>query len=158
MTILDTKQLLITTLNDTLASAGLPNLSDKKTKTFVKINDMLKELNNKDMVRLVRDYGLLIPVLFMSDINIDYIKFLTNKDEVEADGFVRYVDTQLLLATDHDQKTMQEYFKHFKGLSVKSNNKDEMRCEYVSFILNYCINNNYKAYSESIRDLNAMVI
>ena len=53
---------------------------------------------------------------------------------------------------------MKEYFKHFKGLSVKSNKKDEMRCEYVSFILNYCINNNYKAYSESIRDLDAMMI
>ena len=51
--------LLIKLLNEQISDCGLPELSSRKTKTFVAMNDGLLNLELNDIIKLVDDYGLL---------------------------------------------------------------------------------------------------
>lgn len=145
-------------LNNDLVKVGLPELSSTKTKTYVRINDELNNTPDKDLVTIVKDYGLLIPILFLSDINVDYAKFLTGDTDIDVSGFVRYVDTQLLVLTKHDLNTMKAYFAHIPSFEPKGQTVDELREEYVQFVLEFCINSRYKSQTENILELERLIV
>ena len=63
--------LLITLLNEQISSCGLPELSSRKTKTFVAMNEGLLDLELNSIIKLVDDYGLLLPAFALCDVNVD---------------------------------------------------------------------------------------
>jgi len=67
----DEVALLTTLLNESMDMCGLPLLTHKKTKAFVHANKILKQLSIEQIVRLVDDYGLILPAILLSDVNVD---------------------------------------------------------------------------------------
>lgn len=144
-------------LNQDLTKLNLPVLAGTKTKTFVRMNTELQTMSEAELVGVVRDYGLLIPILFLADISVDYAKFITGDTDIDMRGFIRYVDTQLLIATDFDLRRMDMYFRCIPSFDPRGQDVDTLRQEYVKFILEYCINNRYKSPTENILDLEQML-
>ena len=139
----------------------MPVLAGTKTKTFVRMNTELQTMSEAELVGVVRDYGLLIPILFLADVSVDYAKFITGDVDIDMRGFIRYVDTQLLVATDFDLRKMDTYFRCIPSFDPRGQDVDTLRQtlrqEYVKFILEYCINNRYKSPTENILDLEKML-
>ena len=86
---MDEKLSLLTELmNESLKLCGLPEISTQKTRVFVRMNTVLKTFTPEQMVSLTDDYGLILPALALSDVNIDYATLLQNKTEIDVSGFV----------------------------------------------------------------------
>lgn len=139
--------LLLNLLNEQISICGLPKLSSKKTKVFVAMNDGLLNLNLEDIVKLVDDYGLILPALSLSDVNVDYAVLLQNRSELDVSGFIRYMDVYLIRTTANNKSTL----RHYTGIDGET--PKETRRLYIKNTLEYMINTHQKSSSEIIQSI-----
>lgn len=145
-------EILINELNHSMDNYGLPRMSDYKTRTFMNINMLLKTMSQKDILNLVKDYGMTIPALFLVGVNPDYVKTVTGK-EFDADGFIRYTDLHLWWLTNYETKNLTLLYQQFDDLEIDNKlTKEEQRIQYIKYILEKCINSTYRSYKEIIDD------
>lgn len=144
---MDEKELLLTTLlNDSLTMCGLPTLSKKKTKVYVKMNNLLKEIEIDKLTQLTDDYGLVLPALALADVNVDYAILLQNKQTIDIEGFIRYVDVWFVRTTHNRQPVM----KHLTGIDKKPK---ETRQMYITQLLEHMINTKRQDAATIIQNL-----
>ena len=145
-------EILINELNHSMDNYGLPRMSDYKTRTFMNIITLLKTMSQKDIITLVKDYGMIIPALFLVGVNPDYVKTVTGKD-FDADGFIRYTDTHLWWLTNYDTKNLTILYRQFDDLTIDNKaTKEDQRIQYIKYILEKCINSTYRSYKEIVDD------
>lgn len=136
--------LFITLMNESLQSCGLPELTYKKTRVFVEMNKQLKQMEIDPFIRLVDDYGLLLPAIALSDINVDYAVLLQNKNEIDVSGFVRYVDTLFIRMTQNKKAMMKDI------TDISDKPPKEMRLAFVKQILEEMVNTKGQSAEEII--------
>lgn len=143
----DEVALLTTLLNESMDMCGLPLLTHKKTKAFVHANEILKQLSIEQIVRLVDDYGLILPAILLSDVNVDYGTLLQDRTELDVGGFVIYMDVFIIRVTQN-KKVQLEYFTQHKAGNVK-----EIRRLYIQETLEKMINTKQQSVEQIIYGL-----
>lgn len=139
--------LLLNLLNKQISDCGLPELSPRKTKTFVIMNDVLLNLELKTIITLVDDYGLILPALSLCDVNVDYAILLQNRSDLDISGFIRYMDIYLIRTTDNNKSIL----RHYTGIDGES--PKETRRLYIKNVLEHMINTHRKSPSEIIQSI-----
>ncbi len=139
--------LLINLLNEQMSSCGLPELSTRRTKTFVSMNDKLSTLELERIVTLVDDYGLILPALSLCDVNVDYATLLQNRSELDISGFIRYMDIYIIRTTDNNKSIL----RHYTGIDGES--PKETRRLYIKNTLERMINTHRQSPSEIIQSI-----
>ena len=129
--------LLIKLLNEQISDCGLPELSSRKTKTFVAMNDGLLNLELNDIIKLVDDYGLLLPAFTLCDVNVD----------LDVSGFIRYMDIYIIRATENNKSIL----RHYTGIDGES--PKETRRLYIKETLERMINTHRKSPSEIVQSI-----
>ena len=110
--------LLTTLMNESMDMCGLPLLTHKKTKAFVRANDVLKQLPIEQVIKLVDDYGLLLPAILLSDVNVDYGILLQDRTDLDVGGFITYMDVFLIRVTQNKKQQLQ-YFTQISDKAPK---------------------------------------
>ena len=139
--------LLITLLNEQISSCGLPELSSRKTKTFVNMNEGLLDLELDSIIKLVDDYGLLLPAFALCDVNVDYAILLQNRSDLDVSGFVRYMDIYTIRTTENNKSIL----RHYTGIDGES--PKETRRLYIKATLESMINTHRKSPSEIVQSI-----
>lgn len=139
--------LLITLLNEQISSCGLPELSSRKTKTFVAMNEGLLDLELNSIIKLVDDYGLLLPAFALCDVNVDYATLLQNRSDLDVSGFIRYMDIYTIRTTENNKSIL----RHYTGIDGES--PKETRRLYIKEILERMINTHRKSPSEIVQSI-----
>lgn len=139
--------LLITLLNEQISSCGLPELSSRKTKTFVTMNEGLLYLELNSIIKLVDDYGLLLPAFALCDVNVDYAILLQNRSDLDVSGFVRYMDIYTIRTTENNKSIL----RHYTGIDGES--PKETRRLYIKATLERMINTHRKSPSEIVQSI-----
>ena len=139
--------LLITLLNEQISSCGLPELSSRKTKTFVNMNEGLLDLELDSIIKLVDDYGLLLPAFALCDVNVDYAILLQNRSDLDVSGFVRYMDIYTIRTTENNKSIL----RHYTGIDGES--PKETRRLYIKATLERMINTHRKSQSEIVQSI-----
>lgn len=145
---MDKIKLLTELLNESLRSQHLPELSERKTKVFVKMNQLLKQFELEEFIPLVDDYGLILPTLVLADVNIDYAVLLQNQHKLNIDGFVSYMDVFFIRMTANNKNIMLDV----TGFDAKHSNK-ELRRQYIERTLEEMINTDGLTNDELIAQL-----
>lgn len=140
--------LLANLLNESLSMVGLPEMSHKKTQVFVKMNNMLKKFTTEQLVLLADDYGLLLPALVLSDINVDYAKLLQNKNQVDVNGFIIYTDIVFLRMSENNKNIMLHITNYDSKLPPK-----EIRRLFIQDTLETFINTREIPADEIVQSL-----
>lgn len=139
--------LLLNLLNEQMSNCGLPELSTRKTKTFVTMNNVLLDLELKNIITLVDDYGLILPALSLCDVNVDYAILLQNRSDLDVSGFIRYMDIYLIRTTENNKSIL----RHYTGIDGES--PKETRRLYIKNTLERMINTHRKSPSEIIQSI-----
>ena len=139
--------LLITLLNEQISSCGLPELSSRKTKTFVTMNEGLLDLELNNIIKLVDDYGLLLPAFALCDVNVDYATLLQNRSDLDVSGFIRYMDIYTIRTTENNKSIL----RHYTGIDGES--PKETRRLYIKETLERMINTRSKSPSEIVQSI-----
>lgn len=145
---MDEKLSLLTELmNESLRLCGLPEISTQKTRVFVKMNTVLKTFTPEQMVSLTDDYGLILPAMTLSDVNIDYATLLQNKTEIDVSGFILYMDTFFIRMTNNQKPIMM----HYTGIEGQASK--EIRRQFIQDTLEEMINTRGLSKEEIIEKL-----
>ena len=139
--------LLTTLMNESMDMCGLPLLTHKKTKAFVRANDVLKQLPIEQVIKLVDDYGLLLPAILLSDVNVDYGILLQDRTDLDVGGFITYMDVFLIRVTQNKKQQLQ-YFTQISDKAPK-----EIRRQYIKDALEGMINTKQKSIEQIVEDL-----
>ena len=141
-------ELLAQLLNESLQKQNLPELSEHKTKVFVKMNQLLKKFTPEEFIYLVDDYGLVLPTLVLADVNVDYAILLQNQNKLNIDGFVAYLDVFFIRMTSNNKNIMLD----FTNFDSKHPNK-ELRRQYIEQTLEDMIDTKGLTNEELIEQL-----
>ena len=135
---------LIKNVNLFMENHNAPHISEsddliEKSECYVEMNNWLKTAEKTVLEELIDEYGLLIPVITLTGLNLDHVTILQAQTNVNYSGYVRYID---MLLTQVTQKKVSKLRKLASPLLDDANEltKTELRSKMIATIIERYIN------------------